>query len=175
MPLYEYVCDQCVGVFELLRPAREASSPQPCPQCDEEARRIMPTEFQAFTLRKGAYRRLPDRGKFWHYNREVSGPITSSAPPGEHPELRLRKLRPEQPPTVEERERFEHTVEQRLEAEAESVAAGRPPVRDLVEERKVKEFVKRVHDTSEAARQQRRRDPNSAITPRTKAAWSDPA
>ncbi len=174
MPIYEYVCDQCVGIFELLRPARVASNPQPCPQCDEDARRIMPTEFQAFTMRKGAYRRLPDRGKAWHYDREVSGPIRTSAPAGEHPELRLRKLRPEQPPTVEERERFEASIEQRLETEAESLASGRAPVRDLLEERRVKAFVQRVRKTSEAARLQKRREPNSKGTPRTRDARRDP-
>lgn len=175
MPIYEYVCDHCVGLFELLRPAREASAPQPCPQCDEDARRIMPTEFQAFTLRKGAYRRLPDRGKSWHYDREVSGPITTAAPAGEHPELRRKKLRPEQPPTVEEHEQFQAAVEQRLEAEAESLASGRAPVRDLYEERKVKAFVQRVRKTSEASRLQKRRDPNSKVTPRTGRAWRAPS
>src|SRR3546814_235100 len=160
MPIYVYFCDDCQGLFELLRPARQSAQPQPCPQCDADARRIMSTEFQAFTLRKGAYRRLPDRGTYWHYDREVSTPIRTSAPAGEHPELRRKKLRPDRPPTVEEREAFEAKVVQRLEAEAESLASGRAPVRDLFEERKAKAFAGRVKKTAEQARLLRQRNPN---------------
>ena len=72
MPIYEYYCADCNGVFEQLLPVKRASEPQPCPQCDAESRRIMPTEFQAFTVRDGAPRRIPDRGTYWHLGQEVA-------------------------------------------------------------------------------------------------------
>lgn len=65
MPLYEYLCDDCVGVFELLRPVREASNDQPCPVCDADSRRLMPTDFAAYIQREGLPRRIPDQGKYW--------------------------------------------------------------------------------------------------------------
>jgi putative FmdB family regulatory protein len=65
MPLYEYYCADCHGVFELLRPVREASNPQPCPECDAESRRLMPKDFAAFVVREGLPRRVPDTGKYW--------------------------------------------------------------------------------------------------------------
>lgn len=65
MPLYEYLCDDCVGVFELLRPVREASNAQPCPVCDADSRRLMPTDFAAYIQREGLPRRIPDQGKYW--------------------------------------------------------------------------------------------------------------
>ncbi len=33
MPLYEYYCPSCQGVFETLRPAKEADAPVTCPSC----------------------------------------------------------------------------------------------------------------------------------------------
>jgi putative FmdB family regulatory protein len=33
MPLYEYYCTSCQGVFETLRPAKEADAPVKCPAC----------------------------------------------------------------------------------------------------------------------------------------------
>jgi putative FmdB family regulatory protein len=33
MPLYEYFCPSCQGVFETLRPAKEADAPVACPSC----------------------------------------------------------------------------------------------------------------------------------------------
>lgn len=71
MPLYEYYCAHCHGVFELIRPVRESSDPQPCPECDGDARRLMPTEFNAFVFRDGNPRRLPDRGTYWSFHGEV--------------------------------------------------------------------------------------------------------
>ena len=58
MPLYEYYCESCDGVFETLRSIREASEPSPCPLCDRDGMRIMPTSFAAFTFRDGMARRL---------------------------------------------------------------------------------------------------------------------
>ncbi len=45
MPLYEYYCEHCNGIFEALRPMREASKPCPCPLCERDSQRIMPTSF----------------------------------------------------------------------------------------------------------------------------------
>lgn len=86
MPLYEYFCQSCNGVFEELHPIREATDPVPCPQCFKDAGRIMPTSFSAFTFRDGYPRRIPDDGKFYHLGKKVSRMITS-ARPNEHPEI----------------------------------------------------------------------------------------
>ncbi len=63
--MYEYYCADCNGVFELLRPVREASYAQPCPVCDNDSKRLMPTDFAAFVVREGLPRRIPDTGKYW--------------------------------------------------------------------------------------------------------------
>ena len=70
MPLYEYHCEPCDGVFESIRPMREASVAVPCPECNQDAPRIM-SMFNAFTFRDGYPRRLPDKGTFWHMGKEV--------------------------------------------------------------------------------------------------------
>ena len=175
MPIYEYYCGDCHGVFELLRTPREASHAQPCPECDAGCQRIMPTSFQPRTLRDGVPRRLPDRGTFWHLGKEVSTPIRSAAPAGEHPELLAKKRGPEAPPTAEEFDAFEARHLQRLEEEAESVASGRAPVRDLYEEQRVGKFVKRVKETAGQRRALRRKAPNAKTTPRTRSATHQPS
>lgn len=86
MPLYEYFCQTCNGIFEELRPIREATDPVPCPQCYKDASRIMPTSFAAFTYRDGYPRRIPDDGKFYHLGQKVST-LVSSGRPNEHPEI----------------------------------------------------------------------------------------
>ena len=86
MPLYEYFCQPCNGIFEELRPIREATEPVPCPVCYKDAGRIMPTSFAAFTFRDGYPRRIPDDGKFYHLGQKVSKLVTS-ARPNEHPEI----------------------------------------------------------------------------------------
>jgi len=70
MPLYEYYCQHCHGIFEEIRQIRDASAAAPCPECSREAPRIMST-FAAFTMRDGYPRRIPDKGTFWHMGREV--------------------------------------------------------------------------------------------------------
>jgi len=70
MPLYEYYCGSCDGVFEAIRPMREAGLPVPCPQCNRDGERVMST-FSAFTFRDGYPRRLPDKGTYWHMGKEV--------------------------------------------------------------------------------------------------------
>ena len=78
MPLYEYYCNECNGIFELLRPVREATDPQPCVVCDNESKRIMPTEFAAFVMRDGMPRRIPDKGLSWGLEGQLKNPLTSS-------------------------------------------------------------------------------------------------
>ena len=94
MPVYEYFCDPCDGIFEALRSMREASDPPPCPVCDRDGRRIMPTSINAFTFRDGYPRRLPDKGTYWHLGKEVKQRIRGRAKPFEHPEIN----RPKPPP-----------------------------------------------------------------------------
>ena len=96
MPLYEYYCEPCNGIFEVLRPMREATEPYPCPVCDHDGKRIMPTSFAAFTFRDGMPRRIPDRGTYWWLDKEVKHMNTGgNLPATEHPEL----YRPEPEPT----------------------------------------------------------------------------
>lgn len=78
MPLYEYYCSECNGIFELLRSVRVATEPQPCVVCDSESRRIMPTEFAAFVMRDGMPRRIPDKGLSWGLQGQLKKPLTSN-------------------------------------------------------------------------------------------------
>jgi putative FmdB family regulatory protein len=85
MPLYEYYCKACHGIFEEIRQMREASLPAPCPQCTNEAPRIM-SAFQPFTFRDGYPRRIPDKGTYWHMGKEVQN-RAKVLTGGTHPEL----------------------------------------------------------------------------------------
>jgi len=117
MPLYEYYCRHCDGVFEYFRPMRDASLPAPCPQCHRDAERIM-SSFNAFTMRDGYPRRLPDKGTYWHLGREVKK-LATRMRHYEHPELAEPKPQPK--PTKgdleekEERERAEKEEARYLE------------------------------------------------------------
>ncbi|MFN8508683.1 MAG: zinc ribbon domain-containing protein [Dehalococcoidia bacterium] len=93
MPLYEYYCEPCNGIFEELRPMREASDPVPCPECYKDAKRIMPTSFSAFTFREGYPRRIPDDGKYYHLGKKVSSLVTGGTP-NEHPEVNKKEPEP---------------------------------------------------------------------------------
>ena len=86
MPIYEYYCQSCNGIFEELRPMRESSEPVPCPECYKDAGRIMPTSFAAFTFRDGYPRRIPDDGKYYHLGKKVNS-LVRSGRPNEHPEV----------------------------------------------------------------------------------------
>ncbi len=86
MPIYEYYCQPCHGVFEELRPMREAGEAVPCPECYDDADRIMPTSFSAFTFRDGYPRKIPDDGSYWHLGKKVSKRVTGGRP-NEHPEI----------------------------------------------------------------------------------------
>ncbi len=94
MPVYEFYCDPCDGIFEALRPMREAADPVPCPVCDRDGRRIMPTTFMAFTFREGYPRCLPDKGTYWHLGKEVKSRIKGAFKPFEHPEINKPKPPP---------------------------------------------------------------------------------
>ncbi|MGE0227377.1 MAG: zinc ribbon domain-containing protein [Dehalococcoidia bacterium] len=93
MPLYEYYCSHCNGIFEMLRPISQATDPQPCVVCDTESKRIMPTEFAAFVMRDGMPRRIPDKGLSWGLEGQLKNPLTSSEAPKEDivPEERKRR------------------------------------------------------------------------------------
>ena len=103
MPIYEYYCNECNGVFELLRSPKQASLDQPCPECDTESKRIVSRDFAAFIHREGYPRRIPDDGSYYHLGQKVSRPLTGGN--GFHPELNPPD--PIAPPTVEELEVFE--------------------------------------------------------------------
>lgn len=46
MPLYEYSCDDCKLIFELMRNVDE-TSPVTCPKCQKEAKKMVSlTSFQ---------------------------------------------------------------------------------------------------------------------------------
>jgi putative FmdB family regulatory protein len=108
MPLYEYYCRHCDGIFEALRPMRESSDPVPCIQCDEDSERIMPTSFAAFTFREGYPRKLPDRGTYWHLGKEVKKRVSGPFRPFEHPEVNKPKpkARPSKGDLSSEREKM---------------------------------------------------------------------
>ena len=97
MPLYEYFCKSCDGVFETMRPIARASDPAPCPVCAKKAQRIPPTSFSAFTMREGYPRAIPDRGTYWHLEKEVKKPISGPVRMNEHPELNPPKPRRRKP------------------------------------------------------------------------------
>ncbi len=92
MPLYEYYCQHCHGIFEAIRQMSEASQPVPCPECDRDAPRIMST-FNAFTFREGYARRIPDKGTYWHMGKEVKNRVKRMKG-FEHPELAKPKPTP---------------------------------------------------------------------------------
>lgn len=94
MPLYEYYCEDCDGIFEVLRPITRASESAPCVVCERAGERIMPTSIAAFTLRDGYPRKLPDKGTFWHLGKEVKQRNRGRMRAFEHPEINKPKPRP---------------------------------------------------------------------------------
>lgn len=102
MPLYEYFCKHCDGVFEKMATIAKASDPAPCPVCSKKAGRIPPTSFNARTMREGYARAIPDRGTYWHLGKEVKTKNTGGVPMNQHPEL--YKPPPKRRPSKGERE-----------------------------------------------------------------------
>lgn len=90
MPIYEYLCEDCDGIFEAVKPMRESDEPEPCPVCDEDGKRLMPTQFNAYIMRKGYARRIPDKGTYWHLGKEVSY-LPRQARPYEHPQIKKER------------------------------------------------------------------------------------
>lgn len=142
MPVYEFYCQSCDGVFEALRPIREASEPFPCPVCNKEGKRIMPTQFAAFTYRDGYPRRIPDKGTYWHLGKEVKSLITGPVRPNEHPEINKPEPKPRKPKgelAIErERRRLEREQKKVEQREREAATAAyearvkkRPPQLDV--------------------------------------------
>jgi putative FmdB family regulatory protein len=125
VPLYEFYCEPCDGVFELLRSIREASEPAPCPVCNRDAKRMMPSSFNAFTFRDGYPRRIPDKGTYWHLGKEVKNLITGPVRPNEHPEINKPepKRRPLKGDAADATEAARLAAERKVEAEVERQAA----------------------------------------------------
>lgn len=94
MPMYEYFCKSCDGVFEARRSIAESAAPAPCPACNKKARRIPPTSVSMFTMREGYPRAIPDRGTYYHLGKEVKKPITGAFRMNEHPELAKPRRKP---------------------------------------------------------------------------------
>lgn len=115
MPLYEYFCKHCDGVFESIKTIAKASDPAPCPICAKKAQRIPPTSFNARTMRDGYPRAIPDRGTYWHLGKEVKTRNTGGVPANEHPEL----YKPKPKPTLSKGERDILADKQRLEVKKE--------------------------------------------------------
>ncbi len=166
MPLYEYYCDDCHGVFELLRPQREASDEQPCPECDADSRRIV-SAFEAFTVRDGYPRKIPDDGTYWQLGQKVSTTITGPVEPNEHPELVKKKRRPPGPPTAEEIEVHAVVAQDYRQQSKDQRDAGLSNVVDTQVEQKLDGFDRRLRQTAGEAKLKRRRKPNAQTTART--------
>ncbi len=143
MPMYEYYCSACNGVFELLRSVRQSDSPQPCLDCDTDSERLMPTTFSAFIVRDGLPRRIPDRGTFWHLGQEVRRPVNEPAFAWEHPDLDQHH---ETPPTAEEIDAFEYQLDRDQEADQKAAADGMLAIQPQREMARAK-FVGRLQAT----------------------------
>jgi putative FmdB family regulatory protein len=172
MPLYEYFCTDCDEPFELLRPTSQAAKPQACPECDQDAPRRV-SQFQAFTMRAGYPRRIPDDGTAWHLGKKVRGPVSQPTLANTHPEHEAKRIRPPTPPTVEEFELHQHAAEQL----AEEQATDRPGVRRVTnnpDEEQLEKFNKRVRQTAGQAKQARRATPNKKLTARTRTGKHSP-
>lgn len=113
MPLYEYYCQECDGIFEALRPMREASWAVPCPVCDRDSQRIISASFAAFTYRDGMPRRIPDRGTYQYMGKELKSPVTS---PDSDPRLKeFHSLPPKTKAKGEVQEEQEKKIDQQGE------------------------------------------------------------
>ncbi len=128
MPLYEYFCKSCDGVFETMRPIAKASDPAPCPVCAKKAQRIPPTSFSAFTMREGYPRSIPDRGTYYHLGKEVKTPNRGGAPMNEHPEL--YKPAPKRKATKGEREILSDMQRVEVKEEVRRRKDGAPKIID---------------------------------------------
>jgi len=76
MPLYEYYCENCEEVFEALRSLSSSDNPVPCPKCDRDAERIMPTTFASMSRKEGWRQRVP----YYHHPVRGGAPAKTIAP-----------------------------------------------------------------------------------------------
>lgn len=128
MPVYEFFCKQCDGVFEAIKQVSAAADPAPCPVCARKAQRIPPTSFAAFTMREGYPRAIPDRGTYYHLGKEVKRPISGPARMNEHPEL--DKPRPKRRKSKGELEIARDRQQLEAKETARRRAAGLPQIID---------------------------------------------
>ena len=128
MPVYEYFCKPCDGVFETMRPIAQSADPAPCPVCTKKAQRMMPTSFKAFTMRDGYPRSIPDKGTYWHLGKEVKTPNTGGVPMNEHPEL--YKPKPKRQKSKGEREIISNFREVEAKEDNRRRGAGLPNIID---------------------------------------------
>jgi putative FmdB family regulatory protein len=113
MPLYEYYCKDCHGIFEEIRQMRDASAPAACPECSREVPRIM-SSFSAFTMRDGYPRKIPDKGTYWHMGKEVKSRAKTLIK-NQHPEL-IKPTPVRRPSKAERTEMGEKASKQRADA-----------------------------------------------------------
>ncbi|MEX2247564.1 MAG: zinc ribbon domain-containing protein [Dehalococcoidia bacterium] len=128
MPVYEYFCKSCDGIFEAIRTMAQASAPAPCPVCARTAGRIPPTSFAAFTMREGYPRAIPDRGTYYHLGKEVKTRISGKVRANEHPEL--TKPRPKPTKSKGELEIAREKRQLRAKEERRKRADGAPIIHD---------------------------------------------
>ncbi len=140
MPLYEYYCEPCNGIFEELQPMRDMTPDMPCPDCYKDAERIMPTSFAAFTFRDGMPRRIPDDGKFYHLGHKVSARVKSGRA-NEHPEV--NKPRPKPRKTKGEKSAITDMMELASKKQLVDNSGLEVPVTQVVEKYERRDIVKK--------------------------------
>jgi putative FmdB family regulatory protein len=133
MPVYEFYCKHCDGVFDARRELKDASSPAPCPVCAKKAQRIPPTSFSAFVMRDGYPRAIPDRGTYYHLGKEVKNPIRGPVRMNEHPEI--NKPRPKPKPSKGELEARRDRRHEAAKEERKRRASGMPRIIDRTPKR----------------------------------------
>lgn len=163
MPVYEYFCGDCEGVFELLRPAREASNTQPCPVCDTDSRRLMPTEFAAYIYRQGLPRRIPDTGKFWTAKGLSDKPETGDGPDAPGPSPWARKGLATSEDDDREEWRQAYLYEQRMD----QIESGEIPQADARLSQETQDYLQRKVNTAQV-KKKLKTPSNKDVTPRTR-------
>ena len=107
---------------------KTASAAAPCPVCARKAERMMPTSFSAFTMREGYPRAIPDRGTYYHLEKEVKKPITGSVRMNEHPEI--NKPKPRRKKSKGELETIADREQMALKEKRKMLASGVTPVEE---------------------------------------------
>lgn len=170
MPVYEYYCGDCNGVFELLRPVREASNPQPCPVCDSDSRRLMPTDFAAFVVREGLPRRIPDTGKYW--TREG---LSDQAETGDAGETTPAAAAWSKGFATSEDDDIQELRDRRLrEIQELNLDRGGTPEVDAELGQQTADYLQRVHNT-QVLKKRLKRKSNTELTPRTRTGTHTPS